>query len=162
MVEDDLRSSDPVWRAEALSEPELTEWGFRVGQEVSTPLLIGFHGGLGAGKSTVIRAIGAGAGVIGHMPSPSYNVLLRHPARSGRSVVHVDLYRLEHPGELEEIGWFALAATNELVLVEWVERAEAFMPPDWWSVHLSAVPGKERYRRVSVVRRGAPSRLPSL
>lgn len=142
-----------------LDEAALVRWGERVGQTVDTPVFLGLQGPLGAGKSVLARAIGQGLGVKQPMPSPSFNLLFRYGARLGVQVVHMDLYRLDTPDELWELGWEELGQPNEVVLVEWPERAEGFLPPDHWLIELSLVPGRPLLRDVGVVRVGQPPEL---
>jgi len=142
-----------------LDEVALQRWGERVGQTVAPPLVVGLSGPLGAGKSTLARAIGLGAGVVRPMPSPSFNLLFRYPARRGIEVVHMDLYRLEDPEELWELGWQDIGGEREIVLVEWPERAGPLMPPDHWLVHLSIPRNAPRTRDVGVDRVGSPASL---
>lgn len=144
-----------------LDESELTRWGRRIGETIAAPVFIALQGPLGAGKSVLARAIGRGAGVDGPMPSPSYNLLLRYPTSSGVDVVHLDLYRLESPDELGELGWFQLPDEDELVVVEWPERAEDRLPPDHWLIELSVPDGHPGLREVEVRRRGSPPELSS-
>ena len=113
-----------------LDEIELERWGERIGSTIRPPAFICLEGQLGAGKSALARAIGRGAGVEVAMPSPSYNLLLRYPASSSREVVHIDLYRLESPDDLWELGWSQLGSESEIVLVEWADRAEGALPSD--------------------------------
>lgn len=143
-----------------LDETELTRWGMRVGASVDTPVLIALSGPLGAGKSVLARAIGAGAGVEATMPSPTYNLLLRYSTMSSREVVHIDLYRLSSPEEVWELGWSELCAEHEVVLVEWPEKAGGFLPADHWVVELSQPSEAALLRDVSVRRVGAPPPLP--
>lgn len=136
-----------------LTEAEVVAWGRSVGRQVEPPLFVTLSGGLGAGKSVLARAIGVGAGVTGDMPSPTYNLVLRHEGRAGSagvSVVHVDLYRLSGPEDLWEVGWSDLGGPGDIVLVEWPERAAEGMPPDRWDVELTPVPGAPAKRRLSV------------
>ncbi|NIP58094.1 MAG: tRNA (adenosine(37)-N6)-threonylcarbamoyltransferase complex ATPase subunit type 1 TsaE [Gemmatimonadetes bacterium] len=150
-----------------LDEEDLVRWGREVGRGLETPVFIGLKGPLGAGKSVLARAIARGAGVDRRMPSPTFNLLFRYPAAGGRTVVHVDLYRLEDPGELWELGWEELGAEEEVVLVEWPERAGELLPADRWEVTLE-VPGsgtevdgpRARLRVVTVERIGDPPDLP--
>lgn len=142
-----------------LDEDALVRWGVRIGETVDTPVFLGFHGPLGAGKSVLARAIGQGLGVGQPMPSPSFNLQFRYPASVGVQVVHMDLYRLASPDELRELGWDELGQTNEVVMVEWPERAEGFLPADRWLIELSMVPGKPLLRDVGVVRVGHPPEL---
>lgn len=144
-----------------LDEAALQRWGERVGETLATPAVLALKGPLGAGKSVLARAVGAGAGVEQAMPSPSFNLLFRYPAAAGVEVVHMDLYRLTAPDELWELGWGDLGAEHELLLVEWPERAGDLMPPDHWVIELSIPPGKPAYRDVAVRRVGRPPELAS-
>ncbi|MGD8281272.1 MAG: tRNA (adenosine(37)-N6)-threonylcarbamoyltransferase complex ATPase subunit type 1 TsaE, partial [Gemmatimonadota bacterium] len=67
-----------------LDEAELVRWGTGIGADVNPPVVIGLSGQLGAGKSVLARAIGAGAGVTATMPSPSYTLVQRYQGRDGR------------------------------------------------------------------------------
>jgi len=142
-----------------LDEAGLARWGERIGSTVETPVFLGLQGPLGAGKSVFARAVGLGAGVRQPMPSPSFNLLFRYPARAGIEVVHLDLYRLERPDELHELGWDELGRGREIVLVEWPERAGELLPVDRWLIELSIPRGKPLLRDVSVSRVGRPPEL---
>ena len=91
-----------------LREDDLVRWGRAVGAGVDTPVFISLRGALGAGKSVFARAVAVGAGVEGHVPSPTFNLLLRYEGDGGVNVVHMDLYRLDEPSELWELGWESL------------------------------------------------------
>lgn len=119
-----------------LTEAQLVAWGEHVGASVQTPVFVALSGDLGAGKSVLARAIARGAGVEALMPSPTFNLLFRYNARNGTEVVHMDLYRIERPEDVWELGWRELGAANEITLVEWPERAGALLPPDRWDIHL--------------------------
>jgi tRNA A37 threonylcarbamoyladenosine biosynthesis protein TsaE len=56
-------------------------------------------------------------------------------------VYHLDLYRLDRPSDLVNLGWDEIAAAHALVIVEWPERAGAFMPPDHVPIDLEHMPG---------------------
>ena len=142
-----------------LDEASLARWGHRIGSTSVTPMVIGLRGELGAGKSVLARAIGEGAGFSQAMPSPSYNLLFRYPADDGLEVVHLDLYRLESPDELWELGWQQLGADHEIVLVEWPGRAEDLMPKDYWIIDLTVPDDDYKVREVGVDRVGSPPDL---
>jgi len=142
-----------------LDERSLERWGERIGHTVDTPIFLGLKGPLGAGKSVLARAIGQGAGVDRPMPSPSFNLLFRYAGRTGLSVVHLDLYRIDDPQELRELGWDDLGQPDEIVLVEWPENAGVLLPGDRWEIELTPVPGLPLMRDVGVRRVGAPPEL---
>jgi tRNA threonylcarbamoyl adenosine modification protein YjeE len=121
-------------------------------------VVIGLSGSLGAGKSVLARAIGSGAGVRDAMPSPSYTLVQRYQGRDAQ-VVHLDLYRIGSPDELVELGWGHLGAADEIVIVEWPERAGDLLPPDHWLIGLEVPAAAPDLRDVSVQRVGSPPEL---
>jgi tRNA threonylcarbamoyladenosine biosynthesis protein TsaE len=143
-----------------LTERELTLWGRRIGTEVEAPIFLGLRGQLGAGKSVLARAIARAAGVEGAMPSPTFNLLFRYPAREGVEVIHLDLYRLRDPEDLWELGWEELGQGGEIVLVEWPERAGPHLPDHRWDIHLLPPEPGSHLRMVQVERSGEPPHLP--
>lgn len=147
--------------AATLTESELVGWGERIGGAAGSAIFLALRGDLGAGKSVLARAIARGAGVEGPMPSPTFNLLFRYASARGRDVVHMDLYRLDDPEEVWELGWRELGTEDEIVLVEWPERAEALLPGDRWDVHLRAPAPGSPLREVHITAVGAPPPLPS-
>lgn len=93
------------------------------------------EGNLGAGKSTLARALLRALGVSGAIRSPTYTLVERYPLGRGDEAWHLDLYRIGDPGELEFLG----LDTDEpsLWLVEWPERGGAALPPADLRVHLA-------------------------
>lgn len=91
------------------------------------PLSVGLSGDLGVGKTTFVRAMLGALGHTGRVPSPTYT-LLEHYALGDLTLVHLDLYRLKDPRELENLGvrdWLAQPAV--WLLVEWPERSSALL-----------------------------------
>src|SRR5213075_2489853 len=101
-----------------VDEAQLTAWGERIGAQAAAPLVLALRGDLGAGKSVLARAVARGAGVAGHMPSPTYNLLYKYSSPRGFDVYHLDLYRLEHPDDVWELGWRDLGEGAQIVLIE--------------------------------------------
>ena len=144
-----------------LTEDELAAWGERIGREARPPVVIALRGDLGAGKSTLARAVARGAGVEGEVPSPTFNLLFRYDTPGGTQVQHLDLYRLEHPDEVWELGWAELPSERDLVLIEWPQRAEALLPEPRWEVELEELGDPDR-RLVAAHPVGAPPPLPPM
>lgn len=87
------------------------------------PLVVALVGDLGAGKTTLVRAMLRGLGHAGRVPSPTYTLLEQYDV-DGIAIVHMDLYRLAGSEEIEYLGvrdW--LAEPGTWLLVEWPERA---------------------------------------
>lgn len=147
----------------ALDEAGLTELGHALGASVAaqpTGVFIGLRGDLGAGKSVLARAIAAGAGVRDAMPSPTFNLVFRYSTAAGPTVAHLDLYRLNDPDEVWELGWEELSGGTEIALVEWPERAAELLPRDRWDIAL--VHGHDSATRILRAERlGAAPALPT-
>lgn len=142
-----------------LSEDQLAAWGRAIGAAVATPAVFALRGDLGAGKSVLARAIARGAGITAPMPSPTFNLLFEYEL-NGRVVSHLDLYRLNDPNEVWELGWRDLAEGDQIVLIEWPERAEALLPEPRWEVRLLPSEKSPLLRLVSVTPVSAPPEIP--
>lgn len=96
--------------------------------------VVHLHGDLGAGKSSLARAMLRALGVQGSIRSPTYTLVERYALGDGEAL-HLDLYRIGDAGELEYLGLDA--ADARLWLVEWPGRGGAFLPSADLEVHLS-------------------------
>lgn len=141
-----------------LSEPELVRWGERVGATIQPPLWIALKGPLGAGKSVLARAICRGAGITGHIPSPSFTLVQGYSSPRSFQVHHVDLFRLQPGDPIEPLGWEELLGGSGLVLLEWAERAGERQPADRWDIDIDYGPTPE-LRVVRVRRLGSAPEL---
>ncbi len=148
-------------RSATLTEAELEAWGERIGREAEPPLVLALRGDLGAGKSTLARAIARGAGIAGSVPSPTFNLLFVYQRARGGRILHFDLYRLEQQDDVWELGWDELGAEDELVLIEWPEHAEMLLPLPRWEITLEEVEDPQR-RRVTFEPVADPPPLPPL
>ncbi len=123
-----------------LTEKELVHWGEDLGRAITAPLLVTLTGELGVGKTTLVKAICLGYGVREEITSPTYALV--HEYRAAKSAVfHIDLYRLDSPEQLTNLGWDEIVSSRSLVLVEWPERAGARLPEDHLPIDLDYVPG---------------------
>jgi tRNA threonylcarbamoyladenosine biosynthesis protein TsaE len=102
-------------------------------------LQIQLHGDLGAGKTTLARGFLQALGHSGVVRSPTYT-LLESYALGALTVVHTDLYRLQHPDELEALGLRDLALADHVWLIEWPERAGHWLPAADIDITLAAHP----------------------
>jgi tRNA threonylcarbamoyladenosine biosynthesis protein TsaE len=84
-------------------------------------------GDLGAGKTTFARGFLTALGVAGAIRSPTYTLLELHELE-GTTALHIDLYRLRDPSELEALGLREWARSRCLWLIEWPERGGGRLP----------------------------------
>lgn len=129
----------------------LEAWGRALGAVLPRPVVITLEGDLGAGKTTLVRAICAGLGVreLATVTSPTFSLVQEYPLPVGH-VVHADLYRLRGAAELEPLGWDELVATAPVLLVEWPDRAEGTLPRDTIAITLMHDPATPERRLLRV------------
>lgn len=92
--------------------------------------VIALSGDLGAGKTTLARGLLHALGFDGEVPSPSFPIVIPYaPPDLGIPLWHVDLYRIDDPEEIEELGLDEARADSAL-LIEWPERMGRLLWPD--------------------------------
>ncbi len=101
-------------------------FGQRIAARLRPGDVVALSGGLGAGKTTLTRAIIAALGHDGEVPSPSFAIIETYdPPQVRLPLVHADFYRLERPEEAEELGLDHYREGAALV-AEWPEHAGGF------------------------------------
>jgi tRNA threonylcarbamoyladenosine biosynthesis protein TsaE len=104
----------------------MSDWGARIADLVCAGDVIALEGGLGAGKTTLARAILAGLGHDGEVPSPTFTIIETYDAPPLRiAVAHADFYRLEDPSETLELGLDDYRE-GAVLLAEWPDHAGGF------------------------------------
>jgi len=114
----------------------------RLGQRIAAHLragdVVALSGELGAGKTTLARAVLAALGHRGEVPSPTFTIVETYDALDP-PMVHADFYRLDHPREAEELG-LEDYREGAALLAEWPERTGGFaQEPGCLSVTLEKV-----------------------
>jgi tRNA threonylcarbamoyladenosine biosynthesis protein TsaE len=90
--------------------------------------VIYLQGELGAGKTTCVRSLLRTLGVRGVVRSPTYTLMEAY-ALAQITCIHLDLYRLQSPLEVDELGLRDYLVPGSLLLIEWPERGGRFVPP---------------------------------
>ncbi len=114
---------NPAWTCR-LGDATATEaFGGRLAEALPArgAFAVALEGALGAGKSTLARALLRHLGVTGPIPSPTYTLVEPYTIRRG-TVYHMDFYRLESGGDAEALGLDDTRDEAALLLVEWPER----------------------------------------
>ncbi len=125
----------------------------RLGRELATTLQIGdvlmLHGDLGAGKTTLTQGVAEGLGIKGPVQSPTFTLVREHDAPSMR-LYHLDLYRLDDPDELEDIGYEVyINPPDGVSLIEWPERAGDWLPERFTIIQIEHLGGDRRSVQIS-------------
>jgi tRNA threonylcarbamoyladenosine biosynthesis protein TsaE len=111
----------------SLTEVELQAEGEALGRQLRPGELLTFEGDLGAGKTTFIKAVARGLGVVGPATSPTYALVHRYRGARG-PVFHLDCFRLRSEDEAADLDWEGLVSEGDVILIEWPERAGAWLP----------------------------------
>lgn len=141
------------------SSPEATlAFGRELATRLCPPALVYLHGGLGTGKTTLVKGIVSGLGLADPREVRSPSFVFVHVFRNHRTLYHVDLYRIERPEETWTLGLEDFLAEPAIVVVEWAEKLGARgLAPDW-SLHLEALSDTERRIHLEETRPGKGNR----
>ena len=111
----------------SLTLAELAAEGEALGRALAAGAVVTLEGQLGAGKTTFVQAIARGLGVAAAATSPTYALVHRYRGRRG-PVFHLDCFRLRSPDDAADLDWEGLLREGDAVLIEWPERAGAWVP----------------------------------
>lgn len=133
----------------------MQQLGDAIAAKLRTGDVLALSGGLGAGKTTLARAIIAALGHKGEVPSPSFAIIeIYDPPLLSLPVVHADFYRLEHPDEAEGLGLDDYRDGRALI-AEWPENAGGFAhEAGCLSIALEIVPDSSSSGRIAIVEAG--------
>jgi tRNA threonylcarbamoyladenosine biosynthesis protein TsaE len=111
-----------------LASPEATvELGKKLAKIIKAPLVIGFKGEIGRGKTSLIRAMLRELGVQSAIKSPTFNLVETYQTAVG-IIHHFDLYRLNSVYDLEDLGFRDYLEASEISCIEWPENAPLLCP----------------------------------
>lgn len=105
-------------------------------EAVGEVAVIGFSGEMGAGKTTFIQALCRNLGVTAEVNSPTFSLVNEYFTPEGNSIFHFDLYRIETPEELFDMGYEEYFFSGSLCLIEWPEKANSLIPDDALRVNI--------------------------
>lgn len=97
-------------------------------KEAGEVTVIAFSGEMGAGKTTFIQALCRQLGVTVEVNSPTFSLVNEYFTPEGDSIYHFDLYRIETPEELFDMGYEEYFFSGSLCLIEWPEKASELIP----------------------------------
>ena len=138
-----------------LKETYGSEETYRLGEEMGRKAEPGdvyaLTGDLGTGKTVFAQGFAAGLGISGYVNSPTFTILQVY--EEGRlPLYHFDVYRIEEPEEMEEIGYEDYFYGNGVTLIEWAELIDVLLPDRAFRINISKDPGKgDDYRRIEML-----------
>ena len=119
------------------SEREMEELGERVGRLLRPGDVVVLTGELGSGKTVFCRGLGRGLGVEATITSPSFTLINEYQGRI--PFYHLDVYRLDGPADLEELGYEEYFFGDGATAVEWGDKVRVLLPEEYLEVRLEVL-----------------------
>jgi len=135
-----------VWLKDDVATREL---GRQLAGLLAPGAILILSGELGAGKTTLTQGLARGLGVTAPVTSPTFTLIQEYQGR--HPLYHIDLYRLEDPEAMLDLGLEEYFGGPGVTVVEWGERLEAYLPPAFLGITLEYAPAG---RRVLLTARG--------
>lgn len=123
---------------------ELPEVAEAVLEALNGRTVVAFRGEMGAGKTTLVRAIMAALGSEDTISSPTFAIVNHYSTAEQEAVYHFDFYRIERPEEAYDFGYEEYFYSGNLCLVEWPEKIEELLPDEVMTVRITAESEEER------------------
>ncbi|MDR2911952.1 MAG: tRNA (adenosine(37)-N6)-threonylcarbamoyltransferase complex ATPase subunit type 1 TsaE [Alistipes sp.] len=107
--------------------------------------VVALHGGMGAGKTTLVAALLKAMGSTDDVTSPTFALVNEYslPPKTGKTgerVCHFDFYRIDTPAEAFDLGYEEYFFSGDLCLVEWPEKIAELLPDDTLHLHIAPLP----------------------
>ena len=134
---------------------ETRRLGEALGRVLEPGDLLALVGGLGAGKTCLSQGVLAGLGVRGPVSSPTFTIVNEYQGRL--PVYHLDVYRLEDDGQLEDLGFEELFYGDGVTVLEWADKVEERLPPEHLRIEMIASE-EENTRLIRLLPRGEHGR----
>lgn len=120
------------------NEKETRAFGLALAKELNPGAVVALVGELGTGKTTLTRYIAEGLGILEPIQSPTFTIIREH--HGGRlPLFHFDVYRLNGPEDLFELGYEDYFFGEGVTIVEWADKITELMPEDTRWIHIDYI-----------------------
>ncbi len=106
--------------------------------------VIAFHGNLGAGKTTFIKAVCKQLNVKENVSSPTFSIINQYSTEKNKSIFHIDLYRLNDNAEAINAGVEECIYSGHICFIEWPEKIAEILPVDTVAVFIEPLSETKR------------------
>ena len=129
-IQSEFQVSSFKFQATTHSADDTNTLGRKIGKNIQPGTVLALYGDLGSGKTVLVQGLGAGLNVPEdyYITSPTYTLINEYPGRI--KLLHVDLYRIDNPGEMEDTGLDDVFENNAVAAVEWADRIGDDLPKD--------------------------------
>jgi tRNA threonylcarbamoyladenosine biosynthesis protein TsaE len=111
--------------------------------------LLAFSGPMGAGKTTIIKAVCRALGAEDIMSSPSFTMINEYRTASGETIYHIDFYRIKRKEEVLDFGIEEYFFSGSYCLMEWPELIGDILPPETVSIKINVDDKEQRILEIS-------------
>ena len=132
-----------------LSQAETARLGEALAPLLDPGDVICLNGDLGAGKTAFARGVARGLGVEGHVTSPTFTLINEYQGRL--PFYHMDVYRLEGSGEMEDLGCEEYFYGDGATLIEWAEKVPEALPRERLEIQFGRGAGDSDRREITLV-----------
>ncbi len=122
---------------EKVTLADLEKVGHKLMQAVEGITVIVFHGEMGSGKTTFIKAIGKVLGVKDVMSSPTFSIVNEYHRIADKKIFHFDFYRIKNETEAYDIGTEEYFDSGHYCFVEWPEKIPSLLPLKYADVFIT-------------------------
>lgn len=129
------------------TEDEFRAFAGDFGRSLHAGEVVGLSGPLGAGKTTFVQALVHARTGSDPTSSPTFTFWQRYPGDP--PIDHLDLYRIDDPAELTELGLDEAFDGSSIIVVEWWRNAPALLPPVHFEVEIDGIGSGPRRVRVT-------------
>jgi len=118
---------------------ETQSLGHKIGTLIKRPLVIGLIGDLGSGKTAFVQGLAKGLEVPDgyYITSPTFTLVNEYPGR--QPLAHVDLYRLDHVGDLTDIGFDEILHDRAVIAIEWFDKLAEGLVTDHLQISMKII-----------------------
>ncbi len=116
------------------SVQETEEYGHKLAGELHGGTVVALFGGMGMGKTALVRGLAAGLGLEAEVSSPTFALV--HDYGGTPPLVHFDMYRVSGWEDLYSTGFFDYMDAGAILVVEWSENILQALPPDAIRIHI--------------------------
>lgn len=125
------------------------ELGFHLGSKLKAGDIVCLNGDLGAGKTHFTKGIAKGLGIQEQITSPTFTIVNEYEGRL--KLYHFDVYRVNDPDEIENIGFDEYIFGKGVSIIEWSEYIDELIPEERINVLIKKIPEKgDNFRVISI------------
>jgi tRNA threonylcarbamoyladenosine biosynthesis protein TsaE len=144
------------------SVEETRAFGEKLGRHITAGTTVALTGDLGSGKTAFVQGIAKGLQVPAeyYITSPTFTLINEYPGRL--RLHHVDLYRIEDPIEVEEMGLHEILGSDGVAVIEWAERLGTELPAEHIRVHFEVTNDQSRHMTITAAESAAVAMLKNI